>query len=412
MEGRDVTERREQEAMLAQAQKMEAVGQLTSGVAHDFNNLLMVIVGNLELLAARPGTDSRTKARVEKALEAISRGKALTHQLLAFSRKQELKPSPLDVNQTLRGMSEMLKSTSPNVDVILELSDDLPRCRVDANQLETTILNLAVNARDAMGGGGRLTISTGSGAVDRQYRAGFVHLPPGEYVRLEVSDTGHGIAPQHMAHLFEPFFTTKPPDKGTGLGLAMVYGFVKQSGGDIKVHSEVGKGTTFRIYLPTADTPTGSDMTDCGSDGGLIAVPGERRHRPRVLVVEDEHDVREVAVTTLSDLGYDVEQAPDGDTAVAYFRMGRSYDLLITDIVMAGEHDGASVALMARSQYPEIGVVFASSFPQRALERAEGRITGARFLTKPFSVDDLTRTARAALGTPPPGRRQAEPTAP
>jgi signal transduction histidine kinase len=394
---RQVVERTEElrlkDEALRQAQKMEAVGQLTGGVAHDFNNLLQIIIGNLETLERNlPETSGRLHRAVQSAMNGARRAASLTRRLLAFSRRQPLDPKPIDVNVLVTGMSELLhRSLGETIETETVRAAGLWRVEVDANELEATILNLAVNARDAMKSGGRLTIETANAYIDEAYAAGQAEVTPGQYVSISISDTGDGMNADTMARAFEPFFTTKPVGRGTGLGLSQVYGFVKQSGGHVKLYSEPGQGTTVRIYLPRweGDVETVEQQQD-------TPVPeGEREET--ILVVEDDDDVRAFSVESLRELGYRVIEAHDGAAALRLLERQPRIDLLFTDVVLPGGLTGAQVAAQARAMRSDLKVLFTTGYARNAIVH-HGRLDkGVRLLTKPFSFKDLAAKVRDIL---------------
>src|SRR5262249_24416035 len=334
----EIAQRKKTEAALVQAQKMEAVGQLTGGLAHDFNNLLTAVVGNLDMIRAR-AADPRTVRLADNAFKAAERGSKLTAQLLAFSRTQKLATSPVEINALIAGMRELLtQSLGTNVKVETRLAPGLPAAMADANQLELAILNLSLNARDAMPDGGTLTIET---ALDANRE---------NNVAILVSDTGTGMPPEVLARAFDPFFTTKPPGKGTGLGLSQVYGIVRQVGGDVTIESVPGQGTTIRLSLP---------RTSAGAQSVAGDVHEERdRHSEKLLVVDDDPDVREIVTGVLSEIGYDVHQAADGDAALNIL-VTLNPDLLIVDFAMPGMN-GAEIAQAARVRNPALRILFIS----------------------------------------------------
>jgi signal transduction histidine kinase/ActR/RegA family two-component response regulator len=394
---RQVVERTEElrlkDEALRQAQKMEAVGQLTGGVAHDFNNLLQIIIGNLETLERNlPETSGRLHRAVQSAMNGARRAASLTRRLLAFSRRQPLDPKPIDVNVLVTGMSELLhRSLGETIETETVRAAGLWRVEVDANELEATILNLAVNARDAMKSGGRLTIETANAYIDEAYAAGQAEVTPGQYVSISISDTGEGMNADTMARAFEPFFTTKPVGRGTGLGLSQVYGFVKQSGGHVKLYSEPGQGTTVRIYLPRweGDVETVEQQQD-------TPVPeGEREET--ILVVEDDDDVRAFSVESLRELGYRVIEAHDGAAALRLLERQPRIDLLFTDVVLPGGLTGAQVAAQARAMRSDLKVLFTTGYARNAIVH-HGRLDkGVQLLTKPFSFKDLAAKVRDIL---------------
>lgn len=383
----------ENENALRQSQKMEAVGQLTGGVAHDFNNLLQVIIGNLDTIQRHlPVESTRLRRSATQALNGARRAAALTQRLLAFSRRQPLDPKPLHVNGLVTGLSDLVHRTlGETVAVETVLAAGLWQVEADANELEAAILNLAVNARDAMPEGGRLTIETANSHIDETYAATLPELTPGQYVLICVSDTGVGMDSATIAKAFEPFFTTKPVGRGTGLGLSQVYGFVKQSGGHVKIYSEVGQGTTVKIYLPrlTSAAATGQVQEEQPEpDGGS----GET-----ILVVEDDDDVRTYSVEVLRELGYRVIEAHDGPSALRLLDRQSRVDLLFTDVVLPGGVTGAQVAAQARELRPELKVLFTTGYARNAIIH-HGRLDkGVRLITKPFSSAELAFKVRDVL---------------
>lgn len=391
----DISERHLLEQQLRQAQKMEAVGRLAGGVAHDFNNLLMVIKGHTELLMnAFPPAD-HTSRKIAQIDRAADRAAALTKQLLAFSRMQVLQPRVMNLNGVVEDMGKLLpRLIGEDVELGIRTSPDLGSIRADASQMEQIIMNLAVNARDAMPTGGRLIIETSNADLDRTYNSTHPIVKPGRYVLLAVSDTGTGMDADTQAHIFEPFFTTKEAGKGTGLGLATVYGVVKQSGGFIWVYSEVGKGTSFKIYLPRVEQPE--------EKGSLpLAFSEAPRGTETILLAEDEQDVREVAREFLESGGYTVIEAVNGADAL---RLATEHeatiDLLVTDMVMPGM-TGRELAGRLQQQHSGIGAVYMSGYSeQTAAETAKADAT-MRLLTKPFSRGSILRAVREALNTRP-----------
>ncbi|MEJ0071133.1 MAG: ATP-binding protein [Pseudomonadota bacterium] len=334
----DVTARKAAEEQLRQSQKMEAVGQLTGGMAHDFNNLLGVILGNLGLLQDGGRDDPDFEAFVEEAIVAGRRGADLTRSLLAFARRQPLRPTRVDPNELVPQMTMLLRRTlGEQIEIALDLASDLWPVLVDPAQLESALVNLATNARDAMPKGGRLSIATANRQLDDAYAAEHPDVVPGDYAMLQVSDTGSGMSREVIAKVFEPFFTTKPRGQGTGLGLSMVFGFIKQSGGHINVYSEVGVGTTFRLYMPRLLAPAETAV-------GPIAVAMPRGNGERILVVEDEPAMRRVVVRQLNQLGYDTAEAENAAAALHVLEADGAFDLLFSDVVMAGKADGFDLA--------------------------------------------------------------------
>jgi PAS domain S-box-containing protein len=393
-EAEDITESKELEERLRQSQKMEAVGQLAGGIAHDFNNLLTAIIGYGELLAKRIGDQPRARRDIDEIHKAATRAASLTKQLLAFSRKQVLQPKVLDLNAVVEDVKRMLQRLiGEDVQLVTALAHSLSLVKADPGQLEQVMLNLAVNARDAMPHGGRLVFQTadvdwceeevsGTGGATAVQR----------YVMLAVADSGCGMDAETRARIFEPFFTTKPQGKGTGLGLATVYGIVQQSGGHVRVHSELGRGTTFRIYLPQA----GDDGAGAAADAAADAAP---KGSETVLLVEDDRAVRELAREVLEESGYQVFAARDGEEAIALCANGRAIDLLITDIVMPGM-SGRAVAAAVRELRPGTRVICMSGYTEHA-DLEDGLLEGAMtFMQKPFSADSMIRAVRTALDAP------------
>ncbi|MBB4266489.1 hybrid sensor histidine kinase/response regulator [Roseospira visakhapatnamensis] len=389
----DLSQRKDLEQRLLQAQKMEAVGQLTGGLAHDFNNLLGVITGNLELLLRSVRKDDRAFRRAQAAYHAALRGADLTRQMLAFSRRQILEVKDIDARALLEGLVGLLRRTlGEAVELRLKQANSLWSIRTDGSQLESAILNLALNARDAMPQGGHLTIETMNVHLDAEYAARDHDVVPGDYVLVAVSDTGTGIPAEIIDRVFEPFFTTKEVGKGTGLGLSMVFGFAKQSGGHIKVYSEGGRGTVVKLFLPRSkgtvgDAAATADEPD--DDGAPFPAT--------VLVVDDREDLRMVAAEMLEDLGYTVMVAESGPAALLMLARNRAIDLLLTDIVMPGGMSGPQLAQAARDRWPRLPILFMSGYAEGAILR-EGQIgTEHDLISKPFRRADLARKVRAAL---------------
>jgi two-component system cell cycle sensor histidine kinase/response regulator CckA len=388
---RDISERRQLEEQLRQAQKMEAIGRLAGGVAHDFNNLLMVIKGHTELLLNVLPPADHVARKIEQIDRAADRAASLTCQLLAFSRRQVLQPRVMSLNGVVEDMGRLLpRLIGEDVELVVRMAPDIGAIRADANQVEQIIMNLAVNARDAMPGGGRLVIETSNAVLDHTYAASHPGTQPGCYVLLTVSDSGAGMDAETLAHVFEPFFTTKEQGKGTGLGLATVYGVVKQSGGYIGVHSELGKGTCFNIYFPRVDQPAEKTAP-------LHRITDVPRGTETVLLAEDEQDVREVAREFLESGGYKVLEARDGAEAlrVAKEHAG-SIDLLVTDMVMPGMN-GSELAALLQQQCDGVGVIYMSGYSEHAVMEAAKKNAPLCLLAKPFSRGTILRTVREAL---------------
>jgi signal transduction histidine kinase len=397
-----IVERERVEDALRLAQRLDAVGQLTSGVAHDFNNLLTVIAGNIEFLEGAV-TDERSKRRLDMMRGAAARGANLTAQLLAFSRRQRLEPTPVSLNKTVVSMRDLLQSSIGGaIQIETTLQDGLWPALVDATQIELVILNLAINARDAMAVGGRLTVETANVTVTvvptrpEQPR-------PGEYVMISVSDTGTGMPPDVLARVFEPFFTTKETGKGSGLGLAQVYGFIKQSGGGIRIDTALGEGTSFKVYLPrVAESDATTPDATASIDFTRACSPGLR---PVLLVVDDDVGVREVTATRLAEAGYSVREAASGLQALASLEADSRVDLVVLDFAMPGMN-GAEAATEIRRRWPAMPVLFVTGFADTAALALAGAAGADAIVLKPYRDGELERKVAAALtGRAAPGLR-------
>ena len=389
----DVGERKQLESQLRQSQKMEAVGRLAGGVAHDFNNMLMVIKGHTELLLnVLPPTENIAR-KIQQIERSADRATALTRQLLAFSRMQVLQPQVISLNSVVEEMGKLLpRLIGEDIELAVRVADNLGAIRADATQMEQVIMNLAVNARDAMPNGGKLLIETANADLDFSYAVTHPLMKPGQYVQLAVSDSGTGMDAETQAHIFEPFFTTKEKGKGTGLGLATVYGIVKQSGGFIWVYSELGKGTCFKIYLPRVDQAEEHPSTPRPA----AEVP---HGTETILLTEDESDVREIAKQFLESGGYQVIEAKDGADALQLARENRGkIDLLVTDMVMPGM-TGQELAVRLQEEQPGICVVFMSGYSEHAATEMADADPSVRLLTKPFSRTALLRTVREMIAS-------------
>jgi PAS domain S-box-containing protein len=388
----DITERKAIEQQLRQAVKMEAVGQLTGGVAHDFNNLLGIIIGNLDIAAEQAAADPALREIIQEALNGALRGAELTRRLLAFSRKQPLQPAVIDLNQGLPQIAGMLRRTlGEQVTLELHPGPNLWPVKVDPAQLDEAILNLAINARDTLPKGGTVSIETHNVRLDRDYAAANPEAVPGKYVQLSISDTGAGMSAQVIERCFEPFFTTKGIEKGTGLGLSMVYGFVKQSGGHIKIYSELGHGTTVKIYLPRSDGgATGRAHLQAAGDAPMAGTE-------LVLMVEDNNDLRAVTLKQLTDLGYRTLEAENAKAALAILAERPDIDLLFTDIVMPGGMTGTELAREAKRLYPRLKILLTSGYTARATANGFHDIEGLELLNKPFRKRDLAQRLRSVL---------------
>ena len=390
----DVTEKLATEQMLRQAQKMEAVGQLTGGVAHDFNNILMVILANVEELQEDESLSPVKREQLDSIAASSQRAADLTRRLLAFSRKQRLQPQPTDLTDLVGSIGKLLRRTlGEQTEIEAAFTENLWTVNIDRAQLEAALVNLCVNSRDAMQKGGRLLIETANAELDQHYAALNPGVVPGQYVMLAVSDTGTGIPAELLNKVFDPFFTTKDVGKGTGLGLSMVYGFIKQSNGHIKIYSELGKGTTIRLYLPRCDAPA--------VQHDARAAPVIQHGSERVLVVEDDAQVRAAVLEQVRGLGYAVTEAPGGQAALDILEAGNTFDLMLTDVVMPGV-DGPQLAKTAAERWPAMKVVFMSGYSENAAI-SHGRIAAdACLLSKPFRKIDLAKRLRASLDARPP----------
>ena len=387
----EVGARAEAEENLRQSQKMEAVGQLTGGIAHDFNNLLAAIGGSLEMIEARvaQGRMDVVGRYIAASQNAVRRAAALTHRLLAFSRRQTLDPRPTNVNRLIAGMEEMIRRTvGPSIQIEVVGAGGLWSTLVDPNQLDNALLNLCLNARDAMPDGGRLTIETANKWLDER-AAKERELSPGQYVSLCVTDTGTGMAPAVIAHAFEPFYTTKPFGQGTGLGLSMIYGFARQSGGQIRIYSELGKGTTMCLYLPRHDRNAEEDEASVVSAEARPAGDGEV-----VLVIDDEPTIRMLISEVLEEHGYAVVEASDGPSAMRILRSDVRIDLLITDVGLPNGMNGRQIADAARQGRPGLKVLFITGYAENAVVGNGHLDKGMQVIAKPFEIDALARKIR------------------
>ena len=390
-----IAERKHAEEALRQSQKMEAVGQLTGGIAHDFNNLLTGIIGSLELLEVRlrQGRTSEIHRYVGAAQGASKRAAALTHRLLAFSRRQTLDPKPTDVNRLVMDMEELIRRTvGPQITLEVVTAVGLWSALIDASQLESALLNLCINARDAMPEGGRITIETANKWLD-DHAAKERDLPPGQYLSLCVTDTGSGMTPDVIARAFDPFFTTKPIGQGTGLGLSMVYGFVRQSGGQVRIYSEVGCGTTMCLYLPR-HYGSSSEIPTITAPTASARVPTGKT----VLIVDDEPSVRMLVTEVLDDLGYSPIEASDGPAGLRILESEAAIDLLISDVGLPGGINGRQLADAARITRPELKVLFITGYAENAIIGSGHLAPGMRVLTKPFVVETLANRIQDMIG--------------
>ena len=408
----DISERKGLEHKFLQAQKMEAVGQLTGGIAHDFNNLLMVVIGNLQLVDQLVRDDERAAKRIKAAIDAADRGSELTKRLLAFSRLQTLQASQIDLNVQMPKMADMLhQAVGEAVKLTITPPVDIWSVSVDPSQFETAILNLCINARDAMmPRGGTLVIETANVVLDEGYCSQNDEVQPGEYAMIAVTNSGCGIPKENIDKVFQPFFTTKPPEAGSGLGLSMIYGFVKQSGGHIKIYSEVGHGTTVKIYLPRAKAEGSAPVVNLKSAtmAGLrseatVQAPAAASpeapaaHKPVILIVEDNDAVREVASAMIEDIGFDTLQASSGSEALRILEARKDIDLVLSDVIMAGGMNGPELAARALKLRPELKLLFMSGYAPGSVRQMKELPEAIDLVNKPFTRNDLTSKVMRAL---------------
>ena len=386
----DVTQRARAEAMFRQTQKMESIGQLTGGVAHDFNNLLQIVSSNIDLALAAGPDDPRNPERLKAALAGAERGARLTRQLLAFARRQPLEPRPTNLGRLVGDMAEMIRrSLGEAIEVETVTAGGLWSAMADPGQMENAILNLAINARDAMPDGGKLTIEVANASLDETYAADHSEVVPGQYVMLAGSDTGTGMTAETVARAFEPFFSTKPDGQGTGLGLSQVYGYAKQLGGHVKIYSEPGHGTTVKLYLPRTRQP--EELLE------VHALSAIEFGRETVLVVEDDAAVRAGAVDMLGDLGYRALQAGDAEAALAILMSGTPVDVLFTDVVMPGPLKTRDLVRQAQARQPGIAVLYTSGYTENAIIH-NGRLdSDVLLISKPYRREELARKLRGAI---------------
>jgi CheY-like chemotaxis protein len=369
---------------------MESIGQLTGGVAHDFNNLLQVVAGNLQLLSKDIVGNAQAERRVGNALAGVSRGAKLASQLLAFGRRQALEPRVINISRFIAGMDDLLRrSLGEAVEVEVIASGGLWNTYADPTQVENALLNLAINARDAMEGSGKLTIEVGNAFLDQDYARTHVEVTPGQYVMLAVTDTGTGMTPDILDKVFEPFFSTKPEGKGTGLGLSMVYGFVKQSGGHVKIYSEVNEGTTVKVYLPRAVADEDREVV---VQAGPVVGGSET-----VLVVEDDEAVRNTVFETLTDLGYRVLTAKDAQAGLNVVESGIPIDVIFTDVVMPGPLKSREMARRAKERLPHLAVLFTSGYTENSIVHGGILDAGVELLSKPYTREALARRIRHVI---------------
>lgn len=393
----DITVARKLQSQYRQAQKMEAVGQLTGGLAHDFNNLLAVIMGNLQLLERALGDDPKALKRARAALDAARRGADLTQRLLAVSRREDLAPQPIDPGEMISSMADLLtRAIGQTIDLSLSTPSKPWPVLVDRSSFESAILNLAINSRDAMDGEGRLTIAAENYRAESDMILASSVLPAGDYLKVSVSDSGSGMTAEVRERVFEPFFTTKDAGEGSGLGLSMVFGFVKQSGGHVNIYSEVGHGTSVSMFLPRLLDESDVDTTPTGPPCETATVGATAAQR--ILIAEDSEDVREVAVAMLEDMGYEVVEAEDGPSALATLEAANGgFDLLFTDIVMPNGMHGPALAKAATSAFPHLKVLFTSGYAESAMLRELDEHPDFMLVSKPYRIAELEVKIRAAL---------------
>ncbi len=398
----DVTAQRKAELVQRDNQKMQALGHLTGGVAHDFNNLLTVVMGNLDLLRKRLPDDPEIARRLDDAIASAVRGASLTRHLLAFARRQPLEPRPVNLNRLVADLvNSMLRRTlGEEIDIQAVESGGLWPAFADPAQVENAVLNLALNARDAMPKGGRLTIEISNQMLDHHYARLNPEVEPGAYVMIAVTDTGTGMSPETISHAFEPFYSTKEEGKGTGLGLSQVYGFAKQSKGHVKIYSELGQGTTVRLYLPRSQRAVNDDVSQASRD-----VP---RGNAVILVVEDDADVRRVVVAQLEELGYDILAAPDAESALDAFAKADGIDLLLTDVILPGRLRGKELATLVKRASPQTQVLFMSGYTENAIVHDGKLDEGVNLISKPFRREDIARKVAQVLQMGAPAQPAAD----
>jgi signal transduction histidine kinase/CHASE3 domain sensor protein/ActR/RegA family two-component response regulator len=388
----DLTDRVTAERTLREAQKMQAIGQLTGGIAHDFNNLLTVILGNLEAMQHILGADHPVATRIESAARGAERGASLTRHLLAFARRQPLEPKPLNLKRQFTDMTGLLRRTlGGHIDVRVVETAGLWDVLADPAQVESAVLNLAINARDAMPSGGRLTIETANVMLDERYARGHIEVAAGDYVMIAVTDTGTGMTPEVIDRAFEPFFTTKEAGKGTGLGLSMVFGFAKQSAGHVKIYSELGQGTSVKLYLPRVIGASAQYERPAEP----VQLPAQSA---TILVVEDDDAVREVVVLHLRDFGYTVIEAGDGTEALQRAQEAGTLDMVLTDVVLPGPMRGKQLVQHLTDIAPGLKVLFMSGYTENAIVHHGKLDDGVQLLSKPFKRDQLARKVAEVLG--------------
>lgn len=387
----DIDARKQAENQLHRAQRMEAIGQLTGGIAHDFNNLLGVMIGNAEMLEMAVTGDGQAEGQVEALIHAIDRASSLTSRLLSFSRQQTLSPVSTNISALVEGLEDMLQRTlGETIDLRATSLPNLWAATIDPHQFENALINLVINARDAMPTGGTMCIEPSNVTLDGAYAADREDVTPGDYVMVEISDTGDGIPESIIGNVFEPFFTTKDIGKGSGLGLSMVYGFVKQSKGHITIESETGRGTTVKLYLPRTEDSLVVDHADNGTQPHLMG-------SERILVVEDDENLRQISTTTLINQGYQVVDVKEGRDAVNQLNEGQSFDLIFTDVVLPGQMTGVEIAEHAKRIFPDIKILYTTGYAENDVIHIKSLETGMALVSKPFRKAELLMKVRELL---------------
>jgi PAS domain S-box-containing protein len=387
----DLTERKEREEIIRHAQKMQAIGQLTGGIAHDFNNLLASVIIDLELATEKLTDNEEVQILVRDAIASAQRGASLNQGLLAFSRKQHLSPRALDLRHQLEQVLEILRRTLGEIiEIESHTAPDLWLCQADPDQIENALLNLAINARDAMPDGGKLTIDIYNARLTDHYTAAKIEVEPGEYVVVALTDNGIGMAQEVLKRAFEPFFTTKPIGKGTGLGLSSIYGFAKQSGGNLTIYSEEGEGTTIKLYIPR--TGDGDEM-----EAKVVDETAPRGNGELVLLVEDDEYLRRAARRSLDSLGYRVREAASGQEALDLVSQEKQIDLLLTDVVLGADMGGPELAREITALVPDLNVLFMSGYTDRSVVHQGKLDAGYKLLNKPFTKSELAQNIRSVL---------------
>jgi PAS domain S-box-containing protein len=392
---RDITQRKEAEVKLQQTQKLEAIGQLTGGIAHDFNNLLTVILGNLDLAKNQIGDSASWRNSLDVSIGAALRAADLTQRLLAYSRKQTLDTQPTDINKIVQDSIELARWTlREDIEIETVLGAGVWPAMIDPGQLGNSLLNLCINSSHAMAEGGKLTIETANAHIDQAYANEHNEVKPGQYVMVAVTDTGVGMPPEVVERAFDPFFTTKEVGQGTGLGLSMIYGFTKQSGGHIKIYSEVDQGTTIKLYLPKAANAA------AGARPSQLAKRAMPMGTETILIVEDDPDVRAFVVIALRVLGYNILEAGDGPAALELLEGGPHIDLLLTDVVLPGGMNGRQVGEQVRRQFPNVKLLYSSGYTENAIIRGQKLDQDAQLLPKPYTREALAIKVREILDIP------------